>query len=218
MRSDPGRLPRSRMTRICPQPEFGESLPAAHPSDEGARLLSRRRSAAPELLAPPGPGPAELEAILRIGARAPDHRRVFPFRFILFEGEGRERAGIVLGDAFRANEPDAAPEKAAFEQARFMRAPLVIAVVSKVDRTHRTPEWEQVLTAGAVCQNLLLAASAFGFGAAWITEWYGYDRRVLAGFGLEAEERIAGFVYVGTAKESLKERLRPDVAALTSRF
>lgn len=206
------------MTRIFPQPEFGESLPAANPSDEAARLLSQRRSTAPEYLAEPGPSPAETEAILRIGARAPDHRRVFPFRFIVFEGEARGRAGAIIESAFLASDPEAAPDKAAFERGRFLRAPLVVAVVSKVDRTHRTPEWEQLMTAGAVCENLLLAASAYGFGAAWITEWYAYDRRVLTEFGLGAEERIAGFVYIGSAREEPKERLRPDLEALIRRF
>lgn len=180
--------------------------------------MSYRRSTAPELLGEPGPSPAETSALLRIAARVPDHRRVFPFRFVVFDGEGRARAGAVLGGAFRANEPDATQERVAFEEARFLRSPLVVAVVSKVDRAHRTPEWEQIMTAGAVCQNLLSAASAYGFGACWITEWYAYDRRVLAGFGLSAEERIAGFVYIGTAKGQLKERPRPDVGALTQRF
>jgi nitroreductase len=206
------------MTKILPQPQFGEALPAACPSDEAARLLSCRRSTAPDFLGEPGPARGEIDAILRIGARVPDHRRVVPFRFILFEGEARARAGTILAAAFRDNEPEAPAEKAAFEGARFLRAPLVVAVVSKVDRAHRTPAWEQILTAGAVCQNLLLAASAFGFGASWITEWYGYDRGVLAGFGIADEERIAGFVYIGTAREAPKERQRPDVGALTCRF
>ena len=117
-----------------------------------------------------------------------------------------------------ANEPAAEEKRIAIERNRFMRAPLVVAVISSVNRAHRTPEWEQILTSGAACQNLLLAASAYGFAAQWLTEWYAFDESVLAALSLDDNERVAGFVYVGTAKENPKERARPDVAAITSRY
>lgn len=199
-------------------PDFGESLPAAHPSPEAVRMLRLRRSTSADLLCDPGPDPQTLRALLEIAARAPDHRRVYPFRFIVFEGDARARAGGIIAAAFEANEPGSAEARIDSERRRFLRAPVVVAVVSAVDRAHRTPEWEQVLTAGAVCQNMLLAASAHGFAAQWLTEWYGYDRRVLDGFGLKPHERIAGFVYIGAAREDPKERQRPDLDGLISRF
>lgn len=166
----------------------------------------------------PGPDAEALRTILEIAARVPDHRRVHPFRFIVFEGQGRARAGEILARAFKANEPEAKPDRIECERVRFLRAPVVIAVVSAVDKTHRTPEWEQVMTAGAVCQNMLIAASAHGFAAQWLTEWYAYDHSVLEAFGLKSGERVAGFIYIGTAKEPPLERQRPDIEALVTGF
>lgn len=199
-------------------PAFGAALPAAHPSPAFATALRLRRSTSADMLAGPGPDADTLTVILEIAARVSDHRRVYPFRFVIFEGAARASAGAILAEAFAAQEPNAGEARIEAERGRFLRAPVVIAVVSAVDRTHRTPEWEQVLTVGAVCQNLLLAASAHGFAANWITEWCAYDRGVLDRFGVLADERIAGFVYLGTAREDPKERQRPDVAALVSRF
>ncbi len=166
----------------------------------------------------PGPDADELQSILAIAARVPDHRRVCPYRFLVFDGAARDRAGDILAHAFVANEPEASAERIDAERRRFLRAPVVVAVVSAVDRTHRTPEWEQILTAGAVCQTMLIAANAHGFAAQWITEWYAYDRAVLDAFGLGPGERIAGFVYLGTAKEAPLERQRPELSDLVSRF
>jgi len=199
-------------------PEFGQKLPAAHPSEGAIELLRLRRSTAADLMTGPGPGADQLQSILSIAARVPDHRRVNPFRFIVFEGAACAEAGEILARAFLANEPEASAERVDAERRRFMRAPVVVAVVSAVDRTHRTPEWEQILTAGAACQTMLIAASAHGFAAQWITEWYAYDRAVLDGFGLFAGERIAGFVYLGTAKEPPLERQRQALSAILSRF
>lgn len=199
-------------------PEFGKPLPAAHPSEDTIELLRLRRSTAADLLTGPGPDADELRSILYIAARTPDHRRVNPYRFILFEGEGRAAAGEILARAYSAAEPGAETSRIECEGRRFLRAPVVVGVVSSVDRAHKTPEWEQVLTSGAVCQNLLIAASAHGYAAQWLTEWYAFDRAVLDAFGLKPDERIAGFIYIGTAKEDPLERQRPDLDALISRF
>ena len=142
------------------KPELGEILPAAHPNAEAVKLMRLRRSTPADFLGEPGPDRTAIESILTIAARAPDHRRVTPFRFILFLGEARERFGEALKSAFLANEPEAEASRIEYEKNRFLRAPVVAAVVSKVDRAHRTPEWEQLMTAGAVCQNMLIAASA----------------------------------------------------------
>lgn len=200
------------------QPELGESLPSAHPSTDTLALLRRRRSTPADHLGEPGPDAETLADIITIAARVPDHRRVTPFRFIIFEGEARAQFGEILRAAFVANEPGAEDKRIACEQNRFLRAPTIVAVISAVDENHRTPRWEQELTAGAVCQNLLLAASAHGFAAQWLTEWYAFDRTVASGLGLEPTERVAGFIYLGAASEEPKERGRPDIAAITTRF
>ena len=199
-------------------PELGEALPAAHPSSTAVDMLWRRRSTPADFLGGPGPDPSTLQAILTIAARAPDHRRVTPFRFIIFEGDARARFGEVLKAAYVANEPGAEQQRIACEQNRFMRAPVVVAVVSCVDPAHRTPEWEQILSAGAVCQNMLLAANAHGFAAQWITEWYAYDPQITKALGLSEQERIAGYIYVGTARENPKERARPDIEAISAYY
>ena len=102
------------------------------------------------------------------------------------------------------------------EAARFERAPVVVAVISKITAKPAVPEWEQILSAGAVCQNMLSAANASGFSAQWITEWYAYDQQVCAALALEEGERVAGFVYIGTAQEPPEERDRPDLDEITT--
>lgn len=199
-------------------PPLGEPTPAAFPSDDSVRMLRQRRSTSPELMQGPGPSALELRTILEIGARVPDHRRVYPFRFIVFEGDRRAVAGAIFAERLAAIDSSADTAKLDVERRRLLRAPSVVAVVSKVDRSHKTPEWEQVLTAGAVCENLLLAASAHGFAACWLTEWPAYDAGVREALGLAADERFAGFIYFGSARENPKERPRPDLDALITRF
>lgn len=181
-------------------------------------MLRLRRSCPADMLGAPGPDAETLDALLTIAARVPDHRRVTPYRFIVFEREARARFGAVLKDAFLKNDPSAETKRVAYEEGRFLRAPVVVAVISSIDPHHRTPEWEQVLSAGAVCQNMLLAANAHGFAAQWLTEWYAYDENVIAALGLGEHERVAGFVYVGTAAEDPKERARPDIQAITAHY
>lgn len=199
-------------------PELGERLPSAGANKAMLEALALRRSTPADCLGEPGPDQDELELILHIAARAPDHRRVTPFRFIIFEGKGREKFGEALKTAFLKHTPEATPERAEIERKRFLRAGVVVAVVSHVDHAHKTPEWEQVLTAGAVSQNMLLAARASGYAAQWLTEWYAYDANILAALGLADNERIAGFIYLGTAREDPKERGRPDLSALIERY
>jgi nitroreductase len=202
----------------APAPQLGDPLPASRESAETIELMRLRRSTPADCLVEPGPDAQTLASILTIAARTPDHRRVTPFRFVTFEGDARTRFGDVLREAFIASEPDANKKKIAFEQRRFLRAPVVVAVISKVDRDHRTPEWEQILTAGAVCQNMLVAASAEGFAAQWITEWYAYDVRVLTALGLDKSERIVGYIYMGSARADPKERARPVMEQIVTRF
>ena len=139
----------------------------------------------------PGPSHDQLRQILICGARVPDHGKLAPWRFILFEGEARLAAGTAIAAAFRAKYPDAQAEQVAFEGKRLAHAPLVIAVVSRAAPHVKIPEWEQVLSAGAAAMNLVLAAHALGYGANWITGWYAYDRCVLDALGLAPHERMA---------------------------
>ncbi|MBB4659862.1 nitroreductase family protein [Parvularcula dongshanensis] len=198
--------------------EPGTPLPAAHPSDETLALLARRRSTPLQLLHEPGPDASQLDVILRIAARVPDHRKLVPFRFVVFEGTARGAFGDVLTKAALARDPDLSERKAGKDAALFVQAPVTVAVVSSVDREHKTPEWEQVLTAGAVCQNLLIAASAYGFAGQWLTGSAAYDATVRESLALEPNERIAGFLHLGTAAEQPLERDRPDMDAIVTRW
>jgi nitroreductase len=179
-------------------------------------LLLTRRSGSAKAMKGPGPGKKQLADILQAGARAPDHGKLFPWRFIVFEGDGRERAGDVIAAAARAEgERDKQVEE---ERGRFLRAPVVIGVISAARELHKIPVWEQELSAGAVCQNILIAATALGFVANWLTEWYAFHPAVKEGLGLKPGERVAGFIYIGQAKDELEERPRPDMDRIVSRF
>ena len=175
-------------------------------------LLANRRSAyAPEMGAP-GPSPDELQQLLKIALRVPDHGKLEPWRLLVFRGAARQRFGELLADIAARNDPSAPAERLAEERGRFTRAPLVVAVVSAPVANPKIPEWEQLLSAGAVCENLLIAADAMGYRGQWISEWYAYDAEVGRALGLQAHERIAGFVYLGTPTRPNPERRRPVLA------
>lgn len=180
--------------------------------------LRARRSVWVNDLKEPGPDRATLEAMLTIAARVPDHKKVAPWRFIVIEGEAGKRFGETIAEIYAAKDPSASPERLNTERARLARAPVVVAVVSKpVTHASAPPEWEQILSAGAVCFNLLHAAAGYGFGAQWITEWYSYDDRAKAAFGLAEGERIAGFIHIGTPPaEKPLDRDRPVLADITT--
>ena len=181
-------------------------------------LLKTRRSVKAADLGEPGPSPAELETLLTVAARVPDHGKLAPWRFIVFAGEARNAAGDVIAAAFAADNPTAEPERLAIERKRLARAPLVIAVVSRARPHPKIPEWEQVLSAGAAAMNLLHAAHALGYGASWITEWYSYDARVRAALGLSEDERLVGFVHVGTPAQKPEDRPRPPLTEIARPF
>ncbi|MDJ0513663.1 MAG: nitroreductase [Methyloceanibacter sp.] len=178
--------------------------------------LLTRRSVSANALVEPGPDSAQLEQILTAATRVPDHKKLVPWRFILFQGEAREVFGNALADACRAEESEPSAVRLEMEARRFMRAPLVIAVVSRVTVPSPVPEWEQILSAGAACQNLVVAASALGFGVNWITEWCAYSAGVRQALGLADNERVAGFVYIGTPAAQPDERPRPALDEVVS--
>jgi nitroreductase len=180
-------------------------------------LLLTRRSGSAKAMTGPGPTPAELETILRAASRVPDHGKLFPWRFIVFEGEARARMGELLVDCLKQSET-VTPERASLEAGRFLRAPLVVGVVSRVREAIPIPEWEQQLSAGAACQTMLIAAHALGYVANWLTEWCAYHPLVQERLGLKPGERIAGFIYIGKSAVALEERPRPDLARIVTRF
>jgi len=186
------------------------------PAPEAVSLLLSRRSGSAKTMDKPGPSKKQLDQILAAGGRAPDHGKLFPWRFIVFEGKGRDRAGDILAAAMEAEGERA--KQVEEERARFLRAPVVIGVISRVREHHKIPVWEQELSAGAVCQNILIAATALGFVGNWLTEWYAYHPLVKERLGLKPGERVAGFIYIGTAAEALEERPRPDMAEIVSYF
>jgi nitroreductase len=185
---------------------------------DALELLKTRRSLKPVELVAPGPSPAEIDTLLTVASRVPDHGKLTPWRFIVFEGDARLTAGAAIETAFRAKYPEAKPEQVAYEHNRLARAPLVIAVVSRAGPHVKIPEWEQVLSAGAAAMSLVLAAHAMGYAANWITEWYAYDRRVLDALGLAANEKIAGFIHIGSPAKPTEDRPRPPLAGIATRF
>jgi nitroreductase len=178
--------------------------------------LLARRSVSANALGDPGPDEAELALILTAAARVPDHKKLVPWRFVLFQGEARAAFGRALAEACRAEESNANDFRLETEAKRFLRAPLVVAVISRVQDTKAAPEWEQVLSAGAACMNLVNAAAALGYGVQWVTEWCAYSPAVRRALGLAAHERVAGFIYIGRAKEKPDERERPALADIVS--
>jgi nitroreductase len=185
-------------------------------SQETIDLLLTRRSVKALTMSEPGPDEAELQTILRIGARVPDHGKLAPWRFIVFRGDAREAFGAILSSTYAKLQPNAGDDQLEFEANRFLRAPLVVAVISRVTPDIKIPEWEQLLSAGAVCQNMLVAATALGYGAQWLTEWYAFDAEIARHLGLGKNERVAGYIYFGSQTLPNDERPRPDLSEITS--
>ena len=175
-------------------------------------FLLTRRSVTARNLTEPGPNDEQLDQILRAAHRVPDHGKLGPWRFIILKGDARAKFGEILGAAYQKDNPDAFDELVEVEKERFQRAPVVVAVTSLITPEHKIPEWEQTLSSGAACMNMLNAAHALGLAAQWITEWPAYNDDVAKGLGVGEEERIAGFIYIGTASQPPDERLRPSIS------
>jgi nitroreductase len=180
-------------------------------------LLLSRRSGSAKAMTGPGPDADQLRAILTAAVRVPDHGKMVPWRFIVFEGESRSRMGEHLAEC-AAKDRNSTPYQIQQERERFLRAPIVLAVISRLRERVPIPIWEQQLSAGAVCQTVLIAAHAMGFVAQWVTEWCAYDHEVLDRIGLKAGERVAGFIYIGHPAAALEDRPRPDIDELVTRF
>lgn len=197
---------------LPPAPAFGAALPLAA-APEVLDFLALRRSTSAVTLAAPAPDADQLADLLRIAARAPDHGKLSPWRFVILEGDGKAAFAARL-DAVAQAQGDA---KRQAKLAKLKIPPLAVVVISS-PKPSEIPEWEQLLSAGAVCTNLTYAALAMGFGANWITDWYSYDADATAVLGLEAGERVAGFVMLGTPREPPQERERPTLDPLVTRW
>ncbi len=181
-------------------------------------FLLTRRSVTARNLIDPGPGEGDLKKILGAAHRVPDHGKIGPWRFIVIQGDARAKFGDVLADAYKKENPDAFDELLEVERERFQRAPIVVTVTSRVVKEHKIPEWEQALSSGAACMNMLNASHALGYAAQWITEWPAYNDDVAAALGLADNERIAGFIYIGSPAEPPTERGRPEIDDIVSEW
>ncbi|MFL5013586.1 nitroreductase [Rhizobium sp.] len=174
--------------------------------------LAVRRSIPAFQMCEPGPEKAEIEEILRLALRVPDHGKIAPWRFIVYRGEQRARLGEELLTLALQTKPDLSEEMIQVESSRFTRAPVVVAVVSKAGPHIKIPEWEQLMSAGALCFNVILAANAHGYVANWLTEWFAYEKRAYPLLGVGPDEKVAGFIHIGSTTFPAIERPRPELA------
>ena len=178
-------------------------------------LLATRRSGKPRDLIAPGPDAAQLDRILEIAARTPDHGKLAPWRFVVVPGGKRAALAEVIISAYRAERPQAGAQEIASLEQFATQAPTLVVVLSSPDAGSHIPLWEQELSAGAACMNLLHAAHASGFAGGWLTGWPAFSDMVRDAFGA-APERVAGFMFLGTPAKQLEERPRPDLGKIVS--
>ena len=190
--------------------DLGHALPLPVASAELEDRLARRRSAPAQALTVPGPTQDQIARILELGARTPDHGKLFPWRFVVIGPNSRTNLAEAL-TPLAARQPQ--PDKARAVLGKLTAAPVTILVVFTPVPSQKVPVWEQQLSAGAVCMNLEHAAGALGFSTSWITDWYSYDAEALTLLGLTEGEQVAGFIHIGTLAEPPLERPRPDLSA-----
>ena len=193
-------------------PEFGTPVPQ-RPSAEVLDRLFYRRSASATMLAAPGPSADEIDLLIQIGFRVPDHGKIGPWRIVRFAPDARATLVARLTDLAQTQP---VPAKATAALQKLAVPPEALMVVSSPQADKPIPLWEQQLSAAAICQTLLIAAGAMGYGANWITDWYSYDDKAKAVLGLAPHEAVAGFIYLGTLAEPPLERDRPDYASRIS--
>lgn len=198
---------------LPPAPQFGDALPL-QPAPDVLRFLARRRSTSAVTLTEPAPSAEQLDQLLRLATRVPDHGKLAPWRFVVLEGPAKARFAQRL-EALALGRGDA---QAAAKLGKLKVPPLAVAVISSPKPETPIPEWEQILSAGVSATTLLYATLAMGYGANWITDWYAYDADANAILGLRPGERVAAFMLIGTPRESPLERERPDRAALVTRW
>nr|WP_162783427.1 nitroreductase [Devosia naphthalenivorans] len=180
--------------------------------------LLTRRSVGIAFLGEPGPTPDELEQILRIGTRVPDHGKITPWRLVIIEGEDRAKAGEKLARIMEQANPKLDASSLGAERKRFLPAPLTIGVISSPQPHPKVPQLEQLLSAGNVAFNLLHAAHALGFAASWVTRWYAFDAEAAAMLGARKDEQFVGFIHIGTPTATIEDRPRPDLESIVTRW
>ncbi|MHB1102139.1 MAG: nitroreductase family protein [Devosia sp.] len=180
--------------------------------------LKTRRSVGIAFLREPGPNAQELNEILTIGTRVPDHGKLTPWRLILIEGDDRIKVGEKLAEIARRNNPALDEPGLEMERRQFLPAPLTIGVIFSPRQSTKAPEFEQLLSAGNVCFNLVNAAFAFGYAATWVTRWFGFDTAAQQMLGARGGERFVGFVHIGTPAITPDDRERPTLEQVVSRW
>ena len=180
-------------------------------------LLETRRSGRPREMTEPGPSAAELERILAIGARTPDHGKLIPWRFVIVHRDQRDQLGALLHEALAEHDPCATAAHHEKQDEFAQQAPAMVVLVSAPVQGHKIPVWEQELSCGAAGMNLLLAAHAMGYVGGWITGWRAYNERIRSAFCQEGE-RIAGFLFIGSPSRELEERPRPELASVVRQW
>ena len=178
-------------------------------------LLATRRSGKPRDLVAPGPDNDQLRAMIEIAARTPDHGKLAPWRFVIVPAELRDRLAEVITTAYRTERPQAARLEIESLEQFARQAPALVVVLSSPRTESHIPLWEQQLSAGAACMNLLHAAHAMGFAGGWLTGWSAYNDAVRDAFGA-SDEQIAGFLFIGSPAKQLEERPRPDLGKIIS--
>jgi nitroreductase len=181
-------------------------------------FLKSRKSASAKTMTGLGPNAAELDEILGIAVRVPDHGKLAPWRFVLFEGDARAKVGEEFAATWARKNPDHGAEMLVFQRGLFLRAPAVLAVVSTAAPHGKIPVWEQQMSAAAVCYNVVLAATAMGFAVQWQSDWVAYDQGAKDAMGVAASEQVAGLIYLGQSTVPLEDRPRPDAVALLTRW
>ena len=198
-----------------PTPALGAPMPLPARSDPMIQRLAQRRSVPAQSIAAPGPDADQLADISALAARTPDHGKLAPWRFVIIDPAAKAR---ILPALRTLAAEQAAPDKALAVLAKLAAPPVTVMVVASPVDSAKVPAWEQHLSAGAVCMNLLHAADAHGFVGNWITDWYAYDPRSTALFEIGEAETIAGFIHIGSSDAPSLERARPDIAALVTRL
>jgi nitroreductase len=180
-------------------------------------LLKSRRSGRPREMVPPGPSEDELQQMLEIAMRVPDHGKLAPWRFVIVGKDQRERFALLLRKALQEEDPFAGPAHHDKADQFARQGEALVVLISSPIQNHKIPVWEQELSAGAAAMNLLHAAHAMGYVGGWITGWEAYSPKVNRAFA-EPGERIGGFIYIGSPGRELEERPRPDPAQIVKKW
>lgn len=181
-------------------------------------FLQQRRSVPCANLLGPAPTDAELEQLVALALRVPDHGKLSPWRVLALRNDDKQKFADWLYQRHRERDPQASETVLLKDPQRFRQSPLVLIVISSIESTDRIPEQEQLLSGGCVCYTLLLAAEALGYSAQWLTGWAAYDRAVSERLSLSSCEKVLGFIHIGRAAEAAPERLRPSLADKLSHY